>query len=379
MAEDYYDAKLALNPTTGSVVPNAVAQVYAMSDTTFSTPLPITDLTEVPIPNLVASPSGVYPPFKCPGHTQVIARAGEAKTPLTSLFGMLLNVIPDPTHGDNGDVLTVLNGLFVLDPVSNGGGGSGSGIQTFPVGADTSAVPEGGVFGTYVPPVVNTTPQRIGSLVQTSGGTTTATSVVLNPGTPTEGSAVQADDWMVAIVGANAPGAGEDWTAPAGWTDLRGDYSLIGTQRVRVYAKRRVAGETTYTFTFASSKHLNAAMVWVRGADLLGTWTLGAAKGRADAPAESVTSTAPAITTSRPASLVLTIGIERTTATETGVTWAGGATEWIFAPQVGSSAITIAIGRSELAAAGTAPAKTITYLNAQAVNGWAFQIGIPGI
>jgi hypothetical protein len=190
---------------------------------------------------------------------------------------------------------------------------------------------------------------------------------------------VQTNDWMIAVVGANAPGTGEDWTAPSGWTDLRGDYSLIGTQRVRVYAKRRVAGETTYTFTFGSAKHLNAAMVWVRGADLLGTWTVGAAKGRSDAPAESVTSTAPAITTSRPASLVLTIGIERTTTTETGVTWAAGATEWLFAPQIGSAAITIAFGYSTLAAAGTAPAKTITYPNAQSVNGWAFQIGIPGI
>lgn len=378
MAEDYFDTKLALNPDTGTVIPNAVAQVYAMSDTAFSTPLPITDMSELPLTALVASPTGVYPPFKCPGHTQVMARAGEAKTPLTSLFGMLLNVIPDPTHADDGDVLTVLNGLFVLDPVSNGGGG-GSGIQTFPVGADTSGVPEGGVFGTYVPPVVNAAPQRIGSLVQTSGGSVTATSIVLDPAAPTEGTAVQNDDWMVVIVGANAPSTGEDWTAPAGWTELRADYSLIGTQRVRVYAKKRVAGETTYSFGFSGSRHLNAAMVWVRGADTLGTWVLGAAKDRSASPTESVTCTAPAITTSRPASLVLALSIERTTASEAGVVWSGGATEWLFAGQVGSAVITIAIGHSELAAAGTAPAQTITYPNAQSVNGWAFQIGIPGV
>ena len=120
-------------------------------------------------------------------------------------------------------------------------------------------------------------------------------------------------------------------------------------------------------------------MFWVRGADVLGTWVVGAAKGRADAPAETVTSTAPAITTARPASLILTIGIERTTASEVGVTWGAGATQWLFAPQVGNSVITIAVGHSELSSAGTAAAKTITYPNAQAVNGWAFQIGIPGV
>lgn len=378
MAEDYFEATLALNTTTGTVVPNAVAEVYAISDTSFTSPLAITDLTGASLPSLVASPTGVYPAFKCAGVTQVIARSGGINTPLTSILGRLFEIVPDPSTGDEGDVVKVASGEFVLG-AGSGDGSGGSGILTFPVGADTSSVPEGGVFGTYVPPVVNTVPQRVGTLVQTSGGSVTATSIVLDPAMPTEGTAVQIDDWMIVVVGANAPSTGEDWTAPAGWTELRADYSLIGTQRVRVYAKKRVAGETTYSFGFSGSRHLNAAMVWVRGADTLGTWVLGAAKDRSAAPTESVTCTAPAITTSRPATLVLALSIERTTASEVGVTWSGGATEWLFAGQVGSAVITIAIGYSELATAGTEPAKTITYPNAQSVNGWAFQIGIPGV
>lgn len=377
MVDDYFEKSLALAPT-GGAVPNAEALVYAVSDTSFSTPLTITDRSGIPLTTLIASPDGIFPQFMCPGVTQVVAKAGDVTTTITSLLGHVLLLIPDPTHADDGNVLVVADGGYALD-TSPGGGDTGSGILTFPVGADTSSVPEGGVFGTYVPPVVNTVPQRVGTLVQTSGGSVTATSIVLDPATPTEGTAVQNDDWMIVVVGANAPSTGEDWTAPAGWTELRADYSLIGTQRVRVYAKKRVAGETTYSFGFSGSRHLNAAMVWVRGADALGTWVLGAAKDRSAAPTESVTCTAPAITTSRPATLVLALSIERTTAAEVGVTWSGGATEWLFAGQVGSAVITIAIGYSELATAGTEPAKTITYPNAQSVNGWAFQIGIPGV
>lgn len=376
MAEDYFKAELALNPTTNAIVRGAVAQVYAMTDTSYSTPLSLTDMSGVSLSNLTASPDGVYPPFKCSGHTQVIAKVGDVTTPLTSLLGHLMELVPDPNDADDGDVVTALAGQFVLAPPS--GGGVGSGILTFPVGADTSSVPEGGVFGTYVAPVVSAVPQRIGSLVQTSGGTTTATTVVLDLSTPTTGTAVANDDWMVVVVGANAPGAGEDWTAPAGWTNIRGDFSLIGTQRVRVYAKKRVSGDSTYTFTFASSKHLNAAAVWVRGAGDISGWVLGAGKDRSASPAETVTTTAPAITSPAAATLALAISVERTTSTEASVAWAG-ATQWLFAPQVGSSVITYAVGYNEMTAPGTSAAVTVTYPNAQSVNGWAFQIGIPGV
>lgn len=378
MANDYFDWAAALNEVTGSTLPNAIADIYAQDDTGFSVPLAITDVSDVPLAHLIATPTGLYPPFKVvSGETHVVALSGDVVTPITSLLGRLFDVFPNPQGAADGQTLSTEGDTYVLS-AGGGTGDGGAGIQTFAVGSDTSSVPEGGVFGTYVPPVVQAVPQRIGSLVASSGGTTAATSIVLNPAAPTEGTAVLAGDWMVALVGANAPGAGEDFTAPAGWTELRPDYSLIGTQRVRVYARKRVAGDTTYTWTFPSAKHLNATMVWVRGAEDLGTWVLGAAKGRSDAPAETLTSTAPAITTSKPATLALTLGIERTTSTEAGVTWAG-ATQWLFAPQVSSAAITFAVGFVELAAAGTSPAVTITYPNAQTINGWAFQIGIPGV
>src|SRR5690606_15809099 len=98
MATDYFDWNLALNELTGSTVPGAIAQVYAIDDTEFTTPLTITDMTDVPLATLTASPTGLYPPFKVTsGQTQVIVKSGDVITPVTSLLGALLGVIPDPS------------------------------------------------------------------------------------------------------------------------------------------------------------------------------------------------------------------------------------------------------------------------------------------
>ena len=63
---DYYDYRLAIDPVAGVVVPNATAQVYDVSDTTFSSPLSITDVTGTPLSLLQASPTGVLPQFMVP-------------------------------------------------------------------------------------------------------------------------------------------------------------------------------------------------------------------------------------------------------------------------------------------------------------------------
>lgn len=89
MADDYFGAELALDPATGNSVGNAVATVYAIDDTSFATPLTITDMSDVPLANLVASPNGIYPPFKVVGGiTSVMAVSGGLVTPLTSKLGM---------------------------------------------------------------------------------------------------------------------------------------------------------------------------------------------------------------------------------------------------------------------------------------------------
>lgn len=134
MAEDYFDEKLALNPETGNVVPGAQAQVYAITDVTFSTPLQITDPSGIPLAALIASPSGVYPQFVVPsGESKVMAKSGSMVTMITSVEGMRGpkgdpgdSGTVDPTNSSPGQVLTS-NGPSAAPswqtPQASGGGG----------------------------------------------------------------------------------------------------------------------------------------------------------------------------------------------------------------------------------------------------------------
>lgn len=145
---DYFNQALAWNEQTGNTVPNAVAQVYAMDDTALATPLAITDMTDTPLPALVAAPNGVYPAFKVPsGQTQVLAKSGDVITPLTSLLGAVMSVIPNPALGEDGQALVILSDAWVIGaPVGGGGGGVGgdwAGLNTVGIGR-TVFIPFGG-------------------------------------------------------------------------------------------------------------------------------------------------------------------------------------------------------------------------------------------
>lgn len=140
MAVDYFDAKLALNQEATNVVPGAVAQVYAAEDTSFTTPLAITDLTGVPLTALIASPMGIYPPFKVvSGQQDVLAKSGPMVTPLTSREGSRGPAgndgdpgvgLPDAAALPDGYVPIVASGEWSAAPGgTSGGGGSGSGTM----------------------------------------------------------------------------------------------------------------------------------------------------------------------------------------------------------------------------------------------------------
>lgn len=84
----YFPATLAIDIATRTPQRNARAQVFAITDTAFTKPLAITDITGVPIANntLEANGDGVYPEFRTPsGETQVIVKSGQALTPMTSI------------------------------------------------------------------------------------------------------------------------------------------------------------------------------------------------------------------------------------------------------------------------------------------------------
>jgi lysophospholipase L1-like esterase len=82
---DYFPATLAADGN-GNTVKNATAQVYALADTNLSTPLALTDLQGVPMPELRSSDLGIYPAFRVVNQTmQIVVVSGSLRTPMTSL------------------------------------------------------------------------------------------------------------------------------------------------------------------------------------------------------------------------------------------------------------------------------------------------------
>lgn len=159
MADDYFEAKLALNLETGNVVPGAEAKVFAISDTAFAHELAITDMTGIPLASLIASPTGIYPQFKVvSGEVQVMAKSGTMITPLTSVEGSRGQPgapgapgvgLPPATSLPDGYVPVVASGQWTAAPASTGGGGgSGSILEVYWVaGSGWPALPSTPVPG----------------------------------------------------------------------------------------------------------------------------------------------------------------------------------------------------------------------------------------
>lgn len=114
MADDYFDLAPAISPG-GGTVPGAVAKVYAIEDEAFLNPLEITDLSGVPMDELVASADGIYPAFRVvSGEKRVMAKSGDLVLPMTSSEGLRGPAGPagpagagtDPTGSVAGQVLT---------------------------------------------------------------------------------------------------------------------------------------------------------------------------------------------------------------------------------------------------------------------------------
>lgn len=120
---DYFPTTAAVDPTTGVRLTNVDAVVYDIADTSFATPLNLTDpTTGVSMgTTLTASDDGFFPDFQAPGHTQVIAVSGVYRTPLTSLYGLVLSLLPDPSGEDDGLRVVTQSGEYVLtDTIDSG-------------------------------------------------------------------------------------------------------------------------------------------------------------------------------------------------------------------------------------------------------------------
>ena len=124
---DYFPATVALDPLTDAALEGAVAEVFAIEDTSYTTPLEITDIGGASMgTTLVAGPTGIFPAFRVDGYTQVVPKVGDIVTPpISSLYGPVFEVVPDPTAEPDGRVLVTQGGVWVVGDFPTGSGGGG--------------------------------------------------------------------------------------------------------------------------------------------------------------------------------------------------------------------------------------------------------------
>lgn len=193
---------------------------------------------------------------------------------------------------------------------------------------------------------------------------------------------LQVGDWMLATVALSAPAADDSVVAPAGWTQVYYEGTSSGTYKTYFFTKQVTDTTKTYTFTIdGSPRGMMGSMMWFRGCAPATSWAFGTFWNRNNIAGNESIVRAPGITTTKPNTLVMSFGIERTLANETGISSVtGGATEWFFVEQkVNSNAnTTLWWGAQEVLTPATTSDTLITYPNPQTINGWGIQIAIPG-
>lgn len=104
MVLDYFDPPIAYNPDAEDLVTGATFQVFAVDDSAYATPLPVTDpASGANISVLASNNVGVLPAFRVAGDpAQVVLKSGSFTTLLTSRYGIFLEVVPNPTSFAEG-------------------------------------------------------------------------------------------------------------------------------------------------------------------------------------------------------------------------------------------------------------------------------------
>jgi hypothetical protein len=223
------------------------------------------------------------------------------------------------------------------------------------------------------------TPTVIGHTTGISSGSSGTISI--NPATNLVGSAVAADDWVLAIFTSSAITSDTKIpTPPSGWTNIVPLQNPgTGAFNFGVWAHKHVAGETIYTWTQTTTPVQNTVhrLVFVRGADDIAQWITGTIGTRV-ASGGTTTTTAASITTTSNHTLGLLLAGERTTAgeTENQITCNNFTKQWF--DSIGYDH-TLFVATKDMIAPSATGSVTVTYPNPQAQNGIALQLGIPGI
>lgn len=223
-----------------------------------------------------------------------------------------------------------------------------------------------------------TTPVVIGHTTAKSSGSTSPFTV--DPAFNLVNGSVATDDWILAVFTSDGNMAStKQPTPPAGWTNIVPLQAPgTGSYTFGVWAHKRLAGDTTYSWTQSTTETNNIyhRLIFVRGADDISHWITGTIAKRA-VTAETTTTTAQGVTTTSDHTLGLLLASERTTAveTDTQVTCNNFTKQW-FENNVDH---TLFVATKDMVSPGATGSVTVTYPNAQAQNGIALQLAIPGI
>lgn len=205
------------------------------------------------------------------------------------------------------------------------------------------------------------------------------------PTTAASGRALATDDYVFRIQTASGNTA-RNPVADAAWRTVV-PYGAVsgGTASFGLLCAVRGSGET-YTGTLSTTvgtDATSATLLWGDGAVAdVSQWIVGTAKARITAPAETLTCTAPSITTTEPNTRVYAFAFERTTADETTANVAVSGTGWTkltFLESATASDTTVTVAYKDMVTAGATGACTFTYANTHANNGLGVQVGLPPV
>jgi hypothetical protein len=132
MTEFVYAPLPAVDPTTSTVVRNTTGQLYAVTDTTFATPLAFRDLSGVPQAVLRVGPLGITDEFRIDDQPEVLWKSGDYVIHLWSPQGVLDAVTQ--VLQETQDLAAAMQAIIA------GGGGGGGGL---PAGTTLDAILNG--------------------------------------------------------------------------------------------------------------------------------------------------------------------------------------------------------------------------------------------
>lgn len=131
-----FEPIIALDPTNDSIAKNAAGQVYATTDTTYETPLSVTDLAGIVRTELIADSRGYIEQFRVEDHPVVLWKSGDHKSVVPSIEGIVADARGSRAAAETAQLAaeTAANAALAAQAAaedaasgSTGGGGAGNG------------------------------------------------------------------------------------------------------------------------------------------------------------------------------------------------------------------------------------------------------------